>query len=250
MIAPNPQDRKLTPQVIISSRLADQMGALAQVYYLARWFDSIDAVGRAKAGSGKSEFTIDIAAAILGRSPGTVRKNLYAAHRLGYFHSIIISRGHVVIYYASEARIGGRMLLSELGAIARIDLAKLKDLKIVATEAHAEALQKSSEHKAKKACKQQDGGLPRKFVDKETLLGPVGKTGYKNWRGRTNVIWRGNRFTFVNEQFALYGASQDSIGRSLGRSSRTIQRRLKDTQKTQLCQIQPQEKPIRVENIN
>jgi len=242
---------KLTKQVIISSRLADQMGALGQIYYLARWFDSAQWKDSA-VGSGCVQVPVRAAAAELNRSIPTIRSNIYAACRRGYFWSAHIKDGIATIYYKSEGRIGAEMQISEYGARSRIALSKLKNLRVSLTESQAEAYQRSSKFRSKKACKKQGCGdrSPQRVVDEMTLLGPVGRNGYKNWRGRTNVIWRGERFTFVNEHFAMYGASQRAIADSLGRTERTIQRRLANTKKTQLAQPQKDEKPIPVDCIN
>ena len=240
---------QLQPTTIVSSSLADSMGSLAKLYYLVRMLD--------QQGSGWVTLHPDYAAHVLGVQPSTIRKNISLAKLRGYFYNVIWNRDKrsFSIRYKSDVKIAQQIGLENLGALVRVALYELPLLKFVATEAHAELMQNASIYHAKQELKRLKRRGPRKYAnlrvqsiedifrlklmtptrqypDKESrsaLRDKVGVPVPQENPCAEQVEYRSERYLFVRQNFRLIGASQEGIGKSLGRSSRTVQRRLSNS---------------------
>ena len=224
----------ITPQFTFSAALADKMGALAGVYYLVRKLDD---------GSGWIRIRLNEFEMLLGKTRQTIMANLYEGQRRGYFWSIRkVNQSEYLVRYKSEARICQQLGIG-LGAIARAPLSRIRELKFLATEATAEAIQVKSIKKAKQQISDDKSDIP--IVQLESIF----QNGQPcvNSRGATGVMGKGKRITYLRDGVALIGGKQATIAQSLDRHVSTIQRRLDNgyrgdryiatIHKTQLAQL-------------
>ena len=195
-------------------------------------------------GTGRAEFAIQEAAATFQKSEKTIRRWLTIGRRYGLFRDYETRRGLVIVYHSSLFKVCQLLELNNWGATADVELQELSNAKMLATEIQAEQMQRSSQHLAKQKAREE--GYHGEIVQPEKLI-------------TSSVISPGalvkhvsESRIFVSDQFRIYGASQKGIGAALGRSERTIRRRLSNclreknslpvVLKRQLCQTKPEYK--------
>lgn len=165
-------------------------------------------------GSGKAYLNLNIAAETLGVSVQQIRRYLKDALRLGFFRSVSKIRPSVVlVYYSSTVRLAQKLGLESLGAIARVPIAALKELRQYATKITILANQHASQfsQKSKK--------LAGTILDPVEALKPCGIAA----RG---ILFRTTRYLIVQANVQLVGGSQKTAAKKLGRSEPTVNHHL------------------------
>jgi hypothetical protein len=197
-----------------SARLAESLGSLAGIYYLVRALDP--------KGSGRATIDLETASILLDRSRKTVRSHIYLAFKRGLF-SYIESKGQgrYFVRYRAEYK---ACLEREIGygAISRAPLHRISQLKYLAAEATAEAIQKKSlHHAAKQVSKLNDDGL--RLPDLDFIFTEA--IGSEQSLGR-GILGVGKRCLYLDSSLVPVGGKQETIASSLGRCRATINRRL------------------------
>jgi hypothetical protein len=197
-----------------SARLAESLGSLAGIYSLARAIDT--------RGSGHATIDLESASTLLARSRKTVRSHLYLAAKQGLFSSIESKgQGRYFVRYRAEYKL---CLEREIGygAISRAPLHRISQLKYLAAEATAEAIQKKSlHHAAKQVSKLNDDGL--RLPDLDFIFTEA--IGSEQSLGR-GILGVGKRCLYLDSSLVPVGGKQETIASSLGRCRATINRRL------------------------
>lgn len=144
------------------------------------------------------------------------KSKVEASKRLNFFRGVTsLGNGKYRIYYSSLFAVCMHLGLDHWGAVTEIKVSELRHMKAIATEASIVRLQRRSEYQANRQHKR---GVPTP----EAILAPsVSTLGVK---GR--VLKRGKRVTYVDQDFVLIGTKQTTIAKSLGRSDRTVRRRI------------------------
>ena len=182
--------------------------AAIQLWFAVR---AVDTSGR-----GCAEFDLKLMAQSLGRGVSTVKRYLRDGLRLGLFRSVkCLSTGQYRVYYAGLHQVCLRMQVANFGAVVEVSVKDLRHMRFIAAEAQAQHLQKCSRFKAQQKHK-------RGIAKPGAILSPshysVGVKG--------KVLHHGRSATYVSEDFIPFGTKQATIAKSLGRSDRTIRRRL------------------------
>jgi transposase len=195
-------------------------------------------------GTGKAEFTIQEAAFTFAKSEKTIKRWLTIGRKYGLFRYYKTRKGVVIVYHTSLFKVCQLLNVNNWGATAEVHLDELKHAKVLATEIQAEQMQRSSRYAAKQKAREE--GYRGEIAKPENLITSSAiSTG-------ALVKHISERYIYVSEDFKLYGTSQKGIGKALGRSERTIRRRLSNrirqkkclppVLKRQLCQTKPEYK--------
>lgn len=165
-------------------------------------------------GSGKVTLDLAQASEILDRSPQTIRRWTESGKRLNFFRSINrVGSDEFEIYYTSLAQVCLTHGITDLGAVAYVEVHELKNLKFKATEAEAQRLQDQSFYRARREHPNRKILFPEQFMSTS--------------ESATGVILRlGGRYVFLYAFAISYGGSQKKIAENLGRHESTVQRRL------------------------
>ncbi|MBD2076272.1 hypothetical protein H6F86_20795 [Phormidium sp. FACHB-592] len=177
------------------------------------WFAvrAVDTLGR-----GCAEFDLRQMAASLGRGVSTVQRYLRDGLKLRLFRSVNgLGAGQYRVYYAGLHNVCRRMQISNFGAVVEVTVGDLRHMRFIAAEAQAQHLQKCSRFKAQQKHK-------RGLAKPGALLSPS----HYSVGVRGKVLHHGRSATYVSEDFIPFGTKQSTIAKSLGRSDRTIRRRL------------------------
>lgn len=193
-------------------------------------------------GTGRANFSLQDAANMFGKSEKTIRRWLTLGTRYGFFRQYSTENGNAIVFHASLVKLCRQLNLPSWGVTAEVDLTDLKNAKVVATEIQIQHMQRASYYLAHKQARTE--GYRGKIAKPETLL-----TSSATSTGAL-VQHVSEQRIFVSEQFKLYGVSQAGVGQVLGRSDRTIRRRvsnplrqrhgLSPVLKRQLCQTKPE----------
>lgn len=166
-------------------------------------------------GSGKAYLNLKIVADLLGITIRQVRRYLEDGLKLEFFRSFYkIRPGVVLVYYSSTIKVAQSLGLDDLGAIADIPIAGLKDLRRYASKITVLANQRASEFR------QKSKKLPGTILDPEKALKSCGIAA----RG---ILWRTPRYLIVRADTQLVGGSQLTAAKKLGRSVVTVNSHLK-----------------------
>jgi hypothetical protein len=197
-----------------SARLAESLGSLAGIYYLVRALDP--------KGSGRATITLESASSLLQRSPLTIRSYIHNALKTGIFHAIQSEgQGRYYIHYTAEFKLCLQKGIG-YGAISRAPLHRISQLKYLAAEATAEAIQKKSlHHAAKQVSKLDDDGL--KVPDLDFIFTEAIGSDQSMGRG---ILGVGKRCLYLDSSLVPVGGKQETIANALGRCRATINRRL------------------------
>jgi hypothetical protein len=184
------------------------------------WVRAVD-----KAGSGKAYLSIAAAAKFFSLSSRQIKRYLDLGLKLGFFRSVTSVRpGVVLVYYAGTIAIAKKLGLTELGAIAAVPIAALKDLRQYATKITVLANQRASEFR------QKSKKLPGTILDPVTALKPCGIAA----RG---ILFRTNRYLIVQADTQLVGGSQKTTAKKIGRSTVTVNSHLSNLSSVEKRQI-------------
>lgn len=193
-------------------------------------------------GTGRAEFAIQEAASTFAKSEKTIKRWLTIGRKYGLFRHYTTRSGAVIVYHSSLFKVCQLLNLKDWGATAEVELNELRHAKVLATEIQVEKMQRSSRYLAKQKARKE--GYRGEIVKPEKLI-----TSSAISTGALVKHFSKYRI-FVSEKFKLYGVSQKSVGRALGRSERTIRRRLSNhirekkglpiVLKRQLCQTKPE----------
>jgi hypothetical protein len=191
-------------------------------------------------GSGWAEFSITEACELFAKvrqgnlkplTPATIRRYVMAGKRLGFFRDYKQTGDRILVYYSSIRSIWQRHGLRELGAIASIEVERLAQPTILATEIQAEYSQRRSIHVARETEKEaakREARNPREIADLEKLLESCGNLGAGKFKN-----FKSTRFALVSSDFLLFGTSQVTVAEGRGTSVRTTQRHLNNRYREQ-----------------
>lgn len=198
------------------------------LWYLLRY---LDAQGR-----GKLYFDFDYAANFFGVAIATVRRWLRAGVKHQLFKSYQLTLGGAWVRLNSRDNVALSLGLTDFGETTDIEIEELKEIKSLTAAATAAKLQRQSRLKALKSSNKHS--VPKT----SDLLRPS-----KNALGALFVT---GRFAFVGAHVALFGGCQTSVASQLGRSERTVRRRLNNEERErrslpsierkQVCQHRPE----------
>lgn len=192
--------------------------AAIKLWYACRAID--------QSGSGRVQVAIADLVDAIGVSIATIRRYLQDGKRLKFFRHARTAQGIVTLFYASTVQVCAANGLESLGAVTEVAIGELKNLKAIATQAEAQKLQQASFHKARK-------GQKRPLPTADELIPSSAKSHPRKRSGASGrVVQTSKRFLFVNEDFVLFGGSQGTTAKNLGRSPRTIARRLSNRDRT------------------
>lgn len=223
---------RITDTVRVQAELVKYFGTCIGVWFTARAQDDSREIYGVNQGSGKATLPLSYYAETLNRKPSTIYKYLAEAKKKGLIRSYQVSshqvsEPYVTIYYTSLEKVAQSAGIENIGPVSEVDINKLKDLKITATEITAMGLQRESAHKAKLDEEQRlkennQGSIKVQIPDPMKVADPSCGT-------PARALGYNNRFLFVSENFLDYGGSQETIGQRLGISSRTVQRHLSNS---------------------
>jgi hypothetical protein len=206
------------------SRLFPHFRRQMSVWLLARRFDISRRkyAGKSK-GQGIGTFTLTAASVILRRTPGHIRKLLYAAKRSGLIRHYKKKGDWITVFYSSLERAITIAGLDKLGPVAAIKVDDLQNLHIIPTEVEAQNLQRSSFHlQRREEIAQIKAGESSGLYTPTQLMTPTLRPCDKLAR----VLGRSQRFIFCESGFKFYGGSQEAIAQSRGLSQATVSRHL------------------------
>lgn len=173
-------------------------------------------------GSGHVWVSVDWAAKQLGLKRRTVIDYVRRCHQYGLFRSIRWQGDFVHIYYSSLPKVacaysgpGGCRVLVEPGEV--------KFKKAMIAEAVAKTKQNQSYYLQHKEQQAKQGTKKPRMNTLEQVFGS-GSSHYAG--GKSPVLRRTQRFTFVISEFPLFGASQPIMAAEINRHERTVRRRL------------------------
>ena len=221
----NPDEPDL---VRFPSRLYPYFGPSLAVWLLARRYDRSrwTSPGGKPTGSGIGEFTLTGASKILKRSKGHIRKLLNHAKKSGLIRDYKQSGDKITVFYTSLEKAIAIAGVDKLGPLAAIEVDDLKNLRIIATEAEAQDLQRATLYRQrqeelqqiKKKAEGSDFQQPTQLIAPTALLHPCEKP--------ARVLARSDRFIYVESDFRFYGGSQEAIALARGISTSTVSRHL------------------------
>ena len=186
--------------------------AAIKLWYACRAID--------QSGSGRVQCAIADLANVLQVSIATIRRYLKDGKRLKFFRDARTAHGIVTVFYSSTVQVCMANGLESLGAVTEVAISDLHNLKAIATQAEAQKLQQASYHKARKGQKRP---IP---TANELIPSSVKSQPCKRSGASGQVVQTGDRFLFVSPDFIPFGGSQRTAAKNLGRSSRTVARRL------------------------
>lgn len=167
-------------------------------------------------GRGCAHFNLDAIAATLHRSPSTIKRWLKWGKELGLFRHYESRQRQYTVYYTSLAKVCLEWGLPSWGTVAEVPVEELVHQKAIAAEAEMQRLQRASRYRAKQES--------RKNVLRIRQVLPSSQMSQRGALGQ--VLHQGSRLTFIDRHAVPFGVSQETIATQLGRSERTIQRRL------------------------
>jgi hypothetical protein len=163
-----------------------------------------------KLGSGKAYLDLKVCSKTLGCSYQQIKRYLESSLKLGFFRKVIkIRPGIVLVYYSSTIKVALNLGLKDLGAIAHVPIAALKNLRQYATKICLLANQHASEFR------QKSRKLAGTILDPVDALRPCGIAA----RG---ILFRTSRYLIVQANIQLVGGSQKTAAKKLGRSTVTV----------------------------
>jgi hypothetical protein len=180
------------------------------LWYLARMLD--------KQGSGWADIDITKAIATLGVGKASLRRYAVHGQKLGLFRHYKRKGGIIRVYYTSLSKVCLIAKLPNWGGTVEINESDLLRLKSIAAEVTAKVLQTSSRFLAKRDRKR---GVPSVKQLLNSSLCSRGVTGKK--------LQVGKRFISVSEDMPTFGATQAKMADLTGRSTRTINKRLSNS---------------------
>jgi hypothetical protein len=231
------QNHKLEPKVY--STMVDDMAASQAFFWYVRSLD--------KEGTGQLKVHLPTVAKYFKKSKSTVRRWVNDAYSEGYITYVKRFRreNSVVIRYASFSRVADALGLSELGNVVWMDRKQMQSIKKTATAALMMMRQNQSFYKAREVNKKNKGtdrakrvrGTQSLFKNKKinSRSNVRFSTKKRRKRGDKGVLFRNDRWCVVSEKFLLFGSTQLSLSKLMGRSVRTIRNRLKGIERVQLA---------------
>lgn len=178
-----------------------------------------------KTGSGKTYLSVVSAARFFGVTTRQIKRYLESGLKLGFFREIVCIRtGVVLVYYSSTIAVAKKLGLTELGAIASVPIAALKELRQYATKITILANQRASEFR------QKSKKLPGTILDPVNALKPCGIAA----RG---ILFRTTRYLVVMADCQLIGGSQKTAAKKLARSVVTVNSHLANLTSVEKSQV-------------
>jgi|GEM_PF-6623127 len=209
--------------------------AYANVYLYARMSDI--------EGAGHVTISVSQAALDLNLAPRTIEDYIRRCRQYEYFRHIEwLTKDLCHVYYASLAKVIATK--STIGGEVQTLLSPgdLKFKKAVIVEAAIASKQDQSFYQAKEYQKTRQETNKPAMVTVDQLFNEDRSS--VNAGGNPLIKYKTNRFTFVDSQFPNFGASTITIASMLGRSARTIQRRLSNQYRQLLSNRHQQDLPV------
>jgi len=204
----------------------------SKIWGLARALD--------KKGSGWAEFSITEACGLFAKvwkgnlkalTPATIRRYVMAGTKLGFFRAYKQKGDCILVYYSSIRSIWRRHGINRLGAIASVEVERLAQPTILATEIQTEHKQRQSSHAARETeieRAKKENREPREVANVEKLIESCGNLAAGKFKN-----FRSTRFALVSSDFLLFGTSQVAVAEGRGTSVRTVQRHLNNRYRQQ-----------------
>lgn len=170
-------------------------------------------------GAGWGEFSLDDLCSFFDRSIYTIRRWIKWGVELGLFRAVIKLGNKYRVYYSSLVKVCLSLEIDDLGAIAQVEVERLKELKFAATEATALRLQNQSRHK--ELSNHNHESVKSKVIDPDRVL--------SSELGIGAILARIGRFTFLKNNTFVVGVTQQHVARTLNRHPTTVQRRLSNS---------------------
>lgn len=150
------------------------------------------------------------------------------------------SDGDYIIYYKSIKAVCAEQGIRELGGITELDVKELSLWRQFCTLAQALDLQKQSRYMAQLHAKFRHESV--NFFNEDELFEVAANCRESQqpsdtWVGALVNEWR---IFFDTQEYTPYGASLDGIAKRIGRTSRTVGRRLKEFPKIHQCITRPE----------
>lgn len=168
---------------------------------------------------------------VKGLSPATIRRYVMKGKKLGLFREYKQTGDRILVYYSSIRSIWQRHGIKQLGAIASVEVERLAEATILATEIQTEYEQRQSIHAAKETEKERaskESRKPREVADVEKLIESCGNLAAGKFKD-----FKSSRFALVSSNFLLFGASQVAVAEGRRTSVRTVQRHLNNRYRKQ-----------------
>lgn len=173
-------------------------------------------------GCGHAWLPINWVADQLGLKHRTVIDYVRRCKQKVLFRKIHWQGDWVHVYYSSMAKVACHYS-SPSGCRVLVGPEHLKFKKAIIPEAIAKAKQEQSLWKQQEEQKAKQGNRKPRM----NTLGQVFRSGSSHHAGgKSPILRRTQRFTFVSAEFTAFGISQPTIANEMGRSERTVNRRL------------------------
>lgn len=216
----------------VHTNLIEHYGNSMILYYYCR---AKDLGGRGKVVINRDEFLEDTG---VGRS--TFYRYLKDERLLRYADLVKGSEGgDYIIYYRSLKKLAADAMISDLGAITELEVKDLKLWRQFCTLAQALRLQEQSRFMAEMHASFRNQKC--NFININELFDIAGECHDTSlpsnlWDGALITEWR----IFFNTQcYTPFGGSLDGIAKQIGRTVRTVSRRLKEFPKIHQCITRP-----------
>ena len=205
------------------AELLDRLPACGNTWLILR---AMDVSGRGIVEIGSSAI-----ADSLSTSVGTIRNHITQGKKLGLYRAVKHLGGQVYRFYLCNAiAVCWSLGVERTNSVVWIGPTEICRRKIIATEAVAKVLQDRSAWRAYEGQKKRIRTKLENFVDASVPC-------------RGPLLHRGSRYAFIRDSVPVYGASQEGIGKMLERSKATVTRRLRNTKKVQIAQLQKEWSP-------
>lgn len=195
----------IRPTVRVHAALAELPSAI-KLWYALRLLD--------EHGNGRVVTTIDALAELMELSVPTIKRYFRQGKKLGLYRDILKPRGQetITVYLSSLSEVCKRHNIENWGACTDIYASELKNIRLITTQATAQKVQQQSRH------------LARKQAASSST-----RTGRNQKQQPGKVLRRTDRFVYVSNDYASFGASQKTIGQRIARNERTVRRRLSNS---------------------
>lgn len=191
----------------------------SKLWYLCRALDTN--------GKGHVVLEFDKVCNALDAKPSTVYEWMRCGRAASAFRSIRKRGKYLDIWLGSLVKVSQTLGLESWGTVATVPLSSLRTLRPIATAITTQQLQDQSRYAAWRSLNAKERKF-YKLTPATEILAHVGRSSANPERGKVApcVRWIGNKRLFVSKGFIPYGCSQEKIGNTIGRSSRTVRRHL------------------------
>lgn len=191
----------------------------AKLWYLCRAVDFV--------GSGSVELSLLEVCLFFNCAPSTVYEWLRSGREQQGFRSYSRRGDRLKIWLGSLASVSLRLGLGrDWGAVAKVPISHLLELKAHAAAVSTQRLQEQSRYAARRSLRKKERQF-WKLPTAQAIIEQASKSSDKPAQGEIPcLIWCGKRVVFVSRGFIPFGCSQQGVGKEIGRSDRQLRRYL------------------------